>query len=256
MSFVIAVSRFLSVVLRDDAGADVTAFEIEPTPRTHRLMADYGILFRPVTGGMALYFKTNPDVSPALVSPITGPVRFSFAMTAKDSDPGRLYQGLSGTGGSHILLDNLDAGGAIRVTSGPITAGAHVGAGEQVFAGSNRYPVRVDLSGGVPDVIEARDRFTNAVAATTAVNDPGAEPPVAPPPGATQVFTTVGIPARGSAALRLFTPAPGTLDRLIYADEEIAAARAVGVIDLHWTGAQSAVPAGSGIEYEAVFLRQ
>lgn len=255
MSFVIAVDRFLSVALNDDAGAPVTAFALQPTARTSRLMGDYGIVFRRITGGLALYYKTNPVVTPALVSPISNQVRFSFFMTAAGPAPDKLYQGLSGAGGAQILLDNLDGAGAI-LPAGLMTQGAEVGAGEHVFAGPSVYPVQVDLSGGIPAQVEARNRFTNAVAAQTPIQDLVAEPPVAPPPGATEVFATVDVPAGGEAALRLVTPAPGTLNRLIYADDEIAGGQALGIIDLYWSGPQSAVPAGSGIEYEAVFRRQ
>ncbi len=254
MSFVISVSRFLSVALRDETGADVTEFAIAPTTRTRALMSDYGIIFRAVTGGFALYYKTNPSVPQPLVSPISDQVRFSFEMTAAGPAPDKLFQELSGAAGAQVLLDNLDGAGAI-LPGGVLTAAAEVGAGDHVFAGPKAYPVRVDLGGGIPAQVEARDRFTDAVAAQAPVEDLAAEPPVAPPPGATEVFTTIDVP-EAEAALRLVTPAPGTLDRLIYADDEIAQGAAVGIIDLFWSGAQSAVPAGTGIEYSAIFRRQ
>ena len=255
MSFVIAVDRFLSVILSDDAGDAVTAFEIAPTMRTTSLLDNHGIIFRQIVGGMALYYKTNPLVSPALVSPITGRVRFSFTLTAAVADPSLLYHGLSGAGGAQILLENLDGAGAIQ-EAGLITSTAVVGAGEHVYVGPSWYPVQVSLAAGTPNAVEARDRFTGSVIAQTKILDLAAEPPITPPPAATYVLTTVEVPTVGAAALRLVVDAPGTLSRAIYADDEVDRARALGVIDLHWSGPQNGVPAGTGIEYRATFLRK
>lgn len=255
MSFSIAAERFMSVELRNDAGDVIDDFAIQPTGRTRGLLQDYGILFRQITGGMALYYTTNPYANPPLVSEIGDQVRFSFALCAASGDPALVYDGLSGAGGSHILLDNLDNAGAIQ-PAGAITVAAEVGSAEHIFAGPRVYPLQLDLSGGIPNVIEAQERFSANVAASTPVNDPAAEPPVVPPPGADAIFVKVDIPEARAGALRLVTPAPGTLNRLIYADDEIAASRAIGILDLYWAGPQTAAPANTGISYTAAFQRR
>ncbi|MDV7144037.1 hypothetical protein R3X27_15215 [Tropicimonas sp. TH_r6] len=255
MSFSIAAQRFMSVSFQDDAGAAISDFTLQPTRRTVGLMNDHGILFRQVTGGMALYYTTNPFATPPLTSPIGDRVRFSFSLTAAAGDPGLRYDGMSGAGGSHLLLDNLDGAGTIQ-PAGPITTAAQVGSGEHIYAGPRAYPVQLDLTGGIPAVIEAQDRFTGTVAASTPVNDPLAEPPVAPPPGSSAIFATVDIPESRAGALQLVTPAPGTLNRLIYADDDVAADRAIGIVDLYWTGPQSTAPANTGTAYTAAFQRR
>lgn len=255
MSFSLAANRLMSVAFRDDAGDVVTDFAIQPTSRTQALMADYGILFREITGGMALYYTTNPYATPPLTAAIADQVRFSFAMRPAGSDPALRYDGLSGPDGTHVLLDNLDGAGA-TLSGGSISAAGEVGAGDHVFAGPRVYPVEIDLSGGAPNAVEAVDRFDNSVAARTVVNDATASPPVAPPPGATAIVATLDVPKQSVGALRLVTPAPGTLNHLIYADDDVVATRAIGIIDLYWTGPQSTAPANTGIEYTAAFRRR
>jgi hypothetical protein len=246
MSFVIAFAPFLRVEIDDDAGAPVAAFTFAPTARTRKAMADHAILFRTEASGFTLYYKTNPTAVPPLLAPIAARTRFSFAMTLTEPGFFDRYHPASGGANSQILLDNLDAAGAIA-TAGTLSEGATVEAADLIAAGPTRYPLRLDVSGGAPTVVEAQDRFTNAVVGST---DIVVEPTVA------EIFTSVDTTGATDAALRLVAPAPSTLDRLIYADDAIADGGAIGVIDLYWNQPQDAVPAGTGAVFTATFRRR
>lgn len=246
MSFVVAFAPFLRLAVSDDAARPVDAFSFVPTARTRKVMADHEIVFRGEPSGFALYYKSNPAVAPALLTPILARTRFSFAMMSSEADFfDRHFPDFAG-GAAQILLDNLDGGGGVA-TAGPLSVGATVEAADLVPIGPAAYPVRLDVSGGAPAVVEARDRFAGTVVAST---DIVAEP------GALELVTAVDLSRAADAAVRLVAPAPASLDRLIYADDEIADAGAVGAVDLYWEQPQDAVPAGTGAVYAAVFRRR
>ena len=242
MSFVIAFAPFVRIDLVTSDGADAP-FDLTPTVRTVDLMRNHEIIFRPDSRGLTLYAKSNPSVLPALVAPIAERVRFSFAMTLTDATFFRRYLPDFANGAAQILLDNLDAAGAIQ-TAGALTAGASVDVADLVVGGPADFPVRLDVSGGAPAIVEARDRFSaNVVASTGIVADPGQS----------EVLTSLDLSAAPGSAWRMVAPAPANLDRLIYADDEVSDRGAAGVIDIYWQQAQDAVPAGTGAQFTAAF---
>ncbi|QIE56029.1 hypothetical protein G5B40_11545 [Pikeienuella piscinae] len=243
MSFVIAFDRFMRVRVSDDGGAPVEGLAFAPTARTREVMANHEILHRPSSDGFSLYYKSRPGVTPPLRAPITSRVRFSFGIHVTTPGFFARHHPDFGAGGAQILLDNLTPAGAVTA-SGALSAGATVEAADLTALGPRAYPVRLDISGGAPGVIEARDQFSTVVAASTIID---------PPPGATEIFATVDLSNAQDAAFRLVAPAPAALDRPIYADDELADSGPVGVVDLYWEQPQSAVPTGTGAEYAIVF---
>lgn len=243
MSFVIAFNRFLQVTLEDADGEPVNAFEIRPTARTRRLLADHRIVFKPGVSGLTLYAISNPAASPAVIAPISARTRFSFTMRLIEAGFFERFHPDFGSGGGQILLDNLDAAGAIQ-TGGLLTNGATVEAVDTVAVGPNPFPLRLDVSGGAPAAVELQDRFSAAVVGTAAIDVD---------PGAVETIALIGAPDGTDAALRAVSPAPAPLNRLVYVDEAIAQSNVVGVIDLYWDQSQSNVPADTGAIFSAVF---
>lgn len=243
MSFVIAALPFMRVAFEDDAGGPVAAFRAEPSARARLTMKNHSIIFRGAPSGFALHYLANPLAAPPPVAEISGRTRFSFALRLAEPDFFERFHP-DGTGGAaHLLLDNLDAAGAIQ-TSGALSAGVTVEAADLVEIGPNPYPVVIDFAGGAPPQVEARDRFSNAILSTT---------PVVAEPGALSSTVLLAIPPDADPATRITAPAPSALDRLVYADDEPTASGAVGVIDLYWDQSQTAAPADTGAEFTAAF---
>ncbi len=249
MSFIIAFDPFVRLDVVDDSangGERLEAFTFEPTKRTRQVMADYSIVFREGVNGFSLYYKSNLAISPPLLTPILARTRFSFKMTLTEGGFFDRFHPDFGGGKTQILLDNLDAAGAATST-GQLSVGATVETDDLIAMGPTNYPVRLDVSGGVPAVVEAQNRFDGTVVATTNITIE---------PSNLEVVTSLKIDADADAALRLVAPAPSTLDRLIYADDEIADSNAVGAVDFYWDQSQDTVPAGTGATFTAVFRRR
>ena len=140
-------------------------------------------------------------------------------------------------------LDNLDAGGAI-LTSGPLSSGATVEDVDSLPVGGNPYPARVDLTGGSPQRVDAKDRFSGATVGFTEFESENA---------ATEAIVPVKVAGFADPAVRLVAAAPSTLDEVVYADDAAADAGAAGVIDLYWDQHQTAVPAMTGAVFDVVF---
>ncbi|MCG6901994.1 MAG: hypothetical protein LJE68_04860 [Rhodobacter sp.] len=245
MSFVIAFTPFVRIEVSTSDGA-VAPFVLAPTERTRTVMKNHEIISRENADGLSLYAKSNPAVVPALLAPIAARTRFSFAMRLTDAGFFDRYFPDSANGTTQILLDNLDGAGAIQ-TAGALTTGAAVDVPDLVAAGPESYPVRLDVSGGAPPVLEAQDRFTAAVVGSTLI---------VAEPGQPEVVTSLDLSQAPDAALRLVAAAPANLDQPIYADDEISDTGAAGVIDIYWDQPQSAVPAGTGAIFTAQFLRR
>ena len=245
MSFVIAFTPFVRIDLSTDDGGDVP-FMLVPTTRTEAVMKNHEIVSRRSANSLSLYAKSNPAVAPALLAPIAARTRFSFAMILTDATFFGRYLPDMPSGTVQILLDNLDGAGAIQ-TSGALTTGAAVDVADLVAAGPQTYPVRLDVSGGAPAVIEAQNRFTAAVVGFTEITAD---------PGQLEVEIVLDLSAAPDAAVRLVAPAPANLNRLIYADDDVSDTGAAGVIDLYWDQPQSAVPAGTGAVFTAEFQRR
>lgn len=243
MSFVISATPFMQVDLTEQGGAAVEAFHILPTARTRSVMQDHSIIFRGHSSGFTLYYLANPNAPPPLVSQITTRTRFSFAMRLLESDFFERFHPIFAGGAPQLLLDNLDATGAI-LPAGPLSAGATVEAVDTLPLGPNPYPAVVDVSGGAPLQVDALERFAATLVGSSEIQ---------PEPTDTSISVPVAIAAIADPAVRLNAAAPSTLDQIVYADTELSDAGAAGVIDLFWDQAQTAVPPNTGALFEVVF---
>lgn len=243
MSVVWEYRRFLRVDFIDDNGDPVTAFDARPTRRTRDVMADHALVFQGEPAGFTLYSRHNPEATDTLIGPITDRTRLSFALALREAGFfDRYHPDLAGAG-RQILLQNLDGTGAIR-TAGGLSLNATVEQDDLVQAGpASGFPVTIDLSGGAPDRLRARDRFDNSQLL---------EREFTAPPGPS-LQMTVDLCALPDPAARLTTPVAGALDQVVYADDEIASGGVPAILDLWWDSRQDTVPQPGGAAFTATF---
>lgn len=243
MSFVRQYRRFIRVAFEDDTGAPVKELNCTPTAQTRRILSDHALVLRDAPDGFSIFSVRNPDAADPLIAPITQRIRLSFAVRPLDATFFARYHPDLSEVGRHILLENLDAGGAIR-TSGTLSSGATVEQADLVQAGpANGFPVTIDLTAGAPDRLRARDRFDNTQVF---------EQTFTPPPGPT-LRMNVDLSGLPHPAVRLATPVPGALDQQAYASDEIARAGVPVILDLWWAQRQDSVPAPGGAAFTATF---
>jgi hypothetical protein len=248
MSFTYRFRPFLRVDFDDDDGDPVDVLEVRPTLRSRQLLSAYQLVFRADPTGFSLYYTQNPEAAEPLLTPIGAAVRLAFALVPRRPGFAARYLPDHLPGRRQILLDNLDGGGSI-VRAGPLHAGAHADQADLVALGAAAgFPVTLDLSGGAPDRIAVRDRFTGAEIASH---------PLALPASATSALrVAVDLGDVPQPAVRLVTPAPGTTDLPAYADNELAHGRAAAVLEIWWDGPQDAVPDGTGAAFTATFRQR
>ncbi|WP_147114389.1 hypothetical protein [Tateyamaria sp. syn59] len=243
MSFVWQYNRFLRVAFDDDNGDAVTSLVCKPTAPTRKIMENHALVFRSEPAGFSVFSRASPEAADPLIAPISDRIRLSFGVALQDRQFFSRYHPDLSAAGRQILLENLDAGGAIRL-SGALSAGDTVEQTELVHAGpASAFPVTIDLTGGSPDRVRARDRFDNTQLL---------EQLFSPPPGPS-LQMNIDLQALPHPAARLTTPVPGALDQQIYADNEIARSGVPVILDLWWDQRQDTVPVPAGAEFTATF---
>jgi hypothetical protein len=243
MSFIWEYRRFLRVDLDDDQGQPVTAFDIRTTARTRRIMEDHALVFQSEPAGFTLFSRHDPEATDTLIGPITDRIRLSFALVLRERGFFERYHPDHTGVSRQILLQNLDASGAIR-TAGTLSLAGTVEQDELVQAGpASSFPVTIDLSGGTPERLHARDRFDNSQLMEHTFTAP-------PGPALRMSVDLVTLP---HPAVRMDTPVAGALDQIVYADDEIAASGASAILDLWWESRQDIVPQPNGAAFTATF---
>ena len=248
MSRVIAWRRFIEVRFEDDSGAPVEAFATRLTADTRRRLSSHRLMAKPRRDGVALFYRINPEASPALLGEITSRLRLSFTQHLREPDFfARHRPDLTAQTGSGFGLDNLDAAGAVLPDGALLSAGATVAAADAAEIARRALPLRLDLAASSPTAVEARDPVSAAVVASA---------PVIAPVGAAAATVELDLTGTDGVLFRVAEVPPGPLDRRVYADDAVAAAGAAGVLDLYWDTAQTAVPDPGGVVYRAVFERR
>jgi hypothetical protein len=248
VSRIIAWRRFIELRLEDDSGNAVEAFEARPTPETRTRMARHRLLARARPNGLALFYRINPERTPALLGEIEARVRLSFTLHLRDADFFVRYRpDLTAATGAAIQLDNVDVDGAILPDGALLSTGPSVDAADAVEIGRRVHPVRLDLTLSSPNALEARDPISAAVVLSA---------PVLAAASAPAATVVLDLTTADGVLYRLAEVPAGPVDRRLYLDDAVAAAGASGVIDLYWETAQTAVPAPAGAVYRAVFERR
>lgn len=243
MSFRRQYRRFLRVSFEDDGSQPLDAFDVRPTVHTRGVLANHALIFKTGVAGFSLFSRRDPDETDPLIGPISERVRLSFGLRLTDPQfYDRFHPDLL-PGRQQILLQNLDGNGDVQ-TAGALSAGSTVEQTELVQAGpASDFPIAIDLTGGAPDRLHARNRFDNSQLY---------ELEFTAPPGPV-LRLNADLSSLEHPAVRLTTPVAGALDQLVYADDEISSSGAELILDLWWEQRQDAVPVPGGAQFSASF---
>ncbi|WP_281931360.1 hypothetical protein [Roseibium album] len=243
MSFIRQYRRFVRVSFEDDGGQPVDAFDVRLTGHTRRVLSDHALIFRPGVAGFSIYSRRNPDEADPLIGPITGRTRLSFGLRLTDPQFHARYHPDLQPAARQILLHNLDATGTVQ-TSGALSSAATVEQADLVRVGAAKsFPVTLDLTAGVPDRLQARNRFDNSLLVEQEFTAPAG--PV--------LRLNADLNSLEHPAVRLTTPVAGVLDQHVYADDEISSSGVELILDLWWEQRQDVVPTPGGAQFTASF---
>ncbi|HWR83760.1 MAG TPA: hypothetical protein VN285_10680 [Candidatus Deferrimicrobium sp.] len=240
MSFALSYHRLFNVSVRKgDSDTSLTGMRFVPAPRTQELFRNYQIVFRDRGIGFNVYYRTNPRAADPVLGRINSRVRFSFFMFTAETDFFDRYEpDLTPESGPQLYLDNLSAAGSI-LPEGAEELSLSVGDTVQLADAMKVYPsvfeVSADMSGGSPPTeFKIIDKFDSSTLPLTA--------PISVAGGGSQGVAKVDASDRPPGPYTLDTDATASVPRVIYIDNDAAAARVLGVLDIHWEKPQDAAP--------------
>jgi hypothetical protein len=248
VSFQLDYRPLFAVAVQDDAAppAALDGFAIVPTRACRRALAEHRLVFRAAGGSCRVLYASNPLAADSLLAPITGRVRFTFAL--RPPDPAfleRYHPTLTPDRGRQLYLDNLTASGNMQSKS-TLSVQPTVGVQDAVTIRGPVFQVAVDLDVSPrPTHVRVLDRFDGSEVVSVPVPDGSSATP-------TIVRLELGPRARGAFALDI---QPGGSAQTLYVDNELARLGPVGVIDVHWRSRQDTVP-DDGVQYAVRFRRR
>jgi hypothetical protein len=224
-------------------GKPIAAFAFAPTRATLAKLLGHRLLFRARVGGFQVYNQHGPD---GTIAPISAPVRLLFAMRATDPAAlGRYKPADDPAAGPGFYLTNLAPDGNPQA-SPSLTRGDAAGAPDSVRIVGRRFQTRVPLpTENRPTSIELLRRYEG-----TRV---GAAIPVPTGDGAAAAELSFDVSKEDGAAFTLATK-PGGAQQHFFAEDEMAGAGALGIVELVLKAFPGPEPA-SGRDFTAVFER-
>ncbi len=243
MSFALHHQRLFSVSVRDDSDNKLAGFTFTPAPDTKKRLNNHQLIYRRREGGFEVYYRTNPRAAEPLLGPISNRVRFTYLMKMTDGDFFQRHEpDLTKQTGPQIYLDNLSSiGDILPGSSVDLTSGTTVQTPDAVKTHPTVFAAYADVSGvSPPTQVRIVDKF-----------DPGnvlATVPIVAPNGGDQGAAKIDLDELSLPAgpYTLKTNAVGAVSRTAYINDEVAAARVQGVLDIHWETPQNTGPAGGG----------
>lgn len=236
---VIAFRPVATVTARDKArGEAIVAVQFTPTPSSAERLARQRILFRPFPGGFRLAAEHDLAAGGAVV-PLAGDLPLLFAMRLGPA----LAQGEAmRKAGPIVFLSNRGATGTPQ--GGPqLSREDAVGLKDRGWIVPRRHRASFPLGAGQrPNRVELRSWFGGAV---------GEPLPIEAAAEAESADVLVSLEDAGGVAF-LLRPKPQGAERLVIADDELAAMPADGALELVLRSFPGPAPAG-GREFAATF---
>ncbi|RIK37054.1 MAG: hypothetical protein DCC55_25420 [Chloroflexi bacterium] len=251
MSFVLQFRRLFSVFAQEESGSAILpGFSFAPSEQSRRLMTRHQLLFRARPGGCEVYYRLNPLAADPLLGRISNRVRFTLCMALGEHAFFARYEpDLDAETGPQLYLDNLTAAGAIQpLTEQSLSAGTVVQRADAVKVVPQLFfaPAESGSAGGATRFI-VRDKFDPATVVLEAPIDAG--------PGVTQTLTRIDLSGHSPGPYTLETDATGATVRAIYADNALAGAKILGLVDIYWETPQDTTAPG-GVAYLIRFRRR
>ena len=87
MGFKLSYHRFFSVSVKEHTtDKEIRSLEFSPTLECAQLLINHKLLFRNTRDGFEVFYRSNPDASDPITSPIEVKTKFSFRVKILDTN--------------------------------------------------------------------------------------------------------------------------------------------------------------------------
>lgn len=254
MGFRLTYHRFFSVSVREHTtDNEIRSLAFTPTPECREALNKYDLIFRHQRNGFEIYYRSNPDASDPITSPIESKTRFSFSVKIKDSDFYNLYKP-DVLKVPQFYLDNLTPSGNIsNAAAGNLTSTNNFDDKDLAIIKPQSFTQRTDMTGGDPPTEWRIKKKFNPQDTLKTI-------PIDNPDGLDFVQVRMNDPLLSpldyisdDGVYALETDKPGFEQTTLYLSNDVGGLSTNGVLDIYWDNAQNNAPNPTGKQYQIIF---
>ncbi|MEM9544990.1 MAG: hypothetical protein AAGA77_03410 [Bacteroidota bacterium] len=254
MGFKFAYHRFFSVVVKEETTEnEIRALEFSPTLECTQLLINHNLLFRNTRDGFEVFYRSNPNASEPITSPIDVKTKFSFKVKVRNSNIYEVYKP-DVMKLPQFYLDNLTGEGDI-ITDPEInlTAADFFDIKDLAIINQQSFTQRTDMTGGDPPTEwRIKKKFIPQDIIKTI--------PIDNPDGLDFVEVRMNDPLLNpseymseSGVYSLETDKPSFEEATLYLSDDLGGSSVNGVLDIYWDNSQDNAPALTGKQYQIIF---
>lgn len=228
-------------VLNNSTGNAIVGAMLKASNQTQKALNNHHLLAKSRDYGLDVFYSTNPQASNALLGPITSVKKLDFELHLSASFYSEYLPDLDGSTGKQLHLQNLNASGAVVLANNTsLSQGSVISAIDAVKVQPLRFEVRMNIDGAATE-IQVSKQFDPAAIVTLPVTVIGNE-----------VQLELDLTELSSGHYRLATDSQMNQYSHVLLDNELASARAMGLISVYLDQLQTNAPA-NGYQFEARF---
>lgn len=236
MSFIRQYSRLFRVFVVDiDTGESLNSFSFLPTHLCTTKMDNHHLVYRQRSGGLDVYYQSNPQVEEAVLGIINTSTGFDFSFFQYDVSFTKNYlPDITVQDHPQFQFDNLSTVGDVEIAeSTTLSHGEFVAEEDATKIFNEIFYEHVDISDGSSKVI-IRDRFD--------ANETIAEFPIESPAvnGISQIKIDMSEQNIGNYILT--TDGTDTEEKKIYIDQDLVRQSPYGIVNIYVDKPQDEMP--------------
>lgn len=201
--------------------------------------------------GFDIYYKSLPEASTPIPSPIENNIKFTFGIKILDPSFTTKYEPATVTVPQYYL-DNLQANGSI--TSGVnLTASTHLDTADLTFIKQQSFNQKTALPpGNEPTEWRIKEKFGSATLQTVPITKPTNQtmPSIDVRLNDPDLHQAEYLAQEGPYIIETDKPDPQPVT--VYLSNWVKQNDFNGVLDVHWNSVQSNVPTGTGKAYQLI----
>lgn len=254
MGFKMSYHRFFSVNVKEHTSdKEIRSLSFSPTPECIDLLNKHHLVFRNQRSGFEVYYRSNPDASDPITSPIEDKTKFTFSV--KINNPGfyDLYKP-DVLKVPQFYLDNLTPSGNIsNAVAGNLTVTTNFDDKDLALIRQQTFTERTDMTGGDPPTewrIKKKHNPQDTLKTIPIENEDGLDfikvrmnDPLLTP---TEYLSEPGVYA-------LETDKPSFEHTTLYLSNIVGSLSTNGVLDIYWENSQENAPVTTGRLYQIIF---
>ncbi len=254
MGFKLTYHRFFSVSVREHTtDKEIRSLDFTPTPECVDFMKKHHLVFRNQRSGFEVYYRSNPDASDPITSPIEVKTRFSFTVKINNSGFYDLYKP-DVLKVPQFYLDNLTPSGNIsNAAAGNLTVTNNFDDKDLALIRLQSFTERTDMTGGDPPTEWRIKKKFNPQDTLKTI-------PIENPDGLDYVSVRMNDPLLTPAeyisedgVYALETDKPSFEQTTLYLSNVVGGLSTNGVLDIYWDNSQENAPDTTGKQYQIIF---